>query len=248
MSHSPRTALVTGAASGIGAAIARRLSHGGYRVFAVDRDQSGLQALADEIGAEALALDITDEAAVSHALGRIEALDALVNSAGIATETGLDDADLDLYRRTIDVNLTGMVIVTRACLPLLRASSSARVLNIGSIQGAQAQAGALAYAVSKGGVHNLTRALATDLAGDGVLVNALAPGFIDTPMSMLPDGSNELDSDWFTAIYVEHGRIPLRRAGTPDEVAAAAEFFVSPENTYVTGAVLTVDGGMTATF
>jgi 3-oxoacyl-[acyl-carrier protein] reductase len=119
------------------------------------------------------------------------------------------------------------------------------VLNIGSIQGFQAQAGALAYAVSKGGVHNLTRALAVDLAAHGVLVNALAPGFIDTPMAVLPDGSNELDSDWFQSIYVDHGRIPLRRAGKPDEVAAAAEFFVSIDNTYVTGAVLTVDGGMT---
>ncbi|MFD1714930.1 SDR family NAD(P)-dependent oxidoreductase [Amnibacterium flavum] len=248
MSESPRTVLVTGAASGIGAAIARRLAAAGDRLVLADRDEVGLGALADELGASAHLVDVSDEQSVGALASRLDGLDVLVNSAGIATETSLDDADLDLYRRTIDVNLTGTVVVTRAVLPFLRESSTARVLNIGSVQGLQAQAGVYAYATSKGGVHNLTRALAVDLAPDGILVNALAPGFIDTPMAVLPDGGTEYETDWFASVYLEHGRLPLRRPGTPDEVAVAAEFLVSASNTYITGAVLPVDGGLAATF
>ena len=95
---------------------------------------------------------------------------------------------------------------------------------------------------------NMTRGLACDLADDGILVNALAPGFVDTPMALFSDGSSEYDSEWFRNIYVKHGRIPLRRPGRADEVAEAALFFCSSANSYVTGQILAVDGGMTATF
>jgi NAD(P)-dependent dehydrogenase (short-subunit alcohol dehydrogenase family) len=247
MPGSARTVLVTGAASGIGAAIAALLASRGMEVIVAD-ESDRVKSVADRIGARVLEFDVSDESAVDAALAGIEKLDVLVNSAGIATETRIDDADLAVYRRTLDVNLTGAMLVTRACLPMLRRSSSARVLNIGSVQGFASAESVLAYSTAKAAIHGMTRSLAVDLAPDGILVNALAPGFIDTPMSVLADGTSEYDTDWFRSVYIEHGRIPLRRPASPDEVAAAAEFLVSEHNTYVTGAVLPVDGGLTATF
>lgn len=247
MPESPRTVLVTGAASGIGAAIARRLADAGDRLILCDRDEAGLSGLARDIDARWYVVDVSDERAVDDVMRHLDAVDVLVNSAGVATEGALDD-DIAAYRRTVEINLTGTVLVTRAVLPLLRRSKAPRVLNIGSIQGTAAHVGVFAYATSKGGVHSFTRALAVDLASDGVLVNALAPGFIDTPMAVLPDGSSEYQTPWFSEVYIEHGRLPLRRPGTADEVAVAAQFLVSAANTYVTGVVLPVDGGLGATF
>jgi NAD(P)-dependent dehydrogenase (short-subunit alcohol dehydrogenase family) len=247
-----RTALITGGASGIGAAIAARLAGAGARVVVADVRVDVARSVARQLNGSALELDLGDSAsiasAVHEAANLLPALDVLVNCAGVVDTTPTAELNLATYRRVLDVNLNGMVQLTLALLPLLRRSSSARILNIGSVQGFRGSPDSLAYGVSKGGVLNFTRSLATDLAPHGVLVNALAPGFIDTPMAMLDDGRSEYETDWFQDVYVRHGRIPLRRPGTPDEVAAAAMFFVSPENTYVTGQVLAVDGGMVATF
>jgi NAD(P)-dependent dehydrogenase (short-subunit alcohol dehydrogenase family) len=122
------------------------------------------------------------------------------------------------------------------------------VLMVSSIQGLVATTDTLAYAASKGGVLAATRALAADLADDGVLVNALAPGFVDTPMAVLPDGSTEYDTDLFRDVYVRHGKVPLRRPARPEEIAEAAAFLCSERNSYLTGSVLTADGGLTAVF
>ncbi|MET0589953.1 MAG: SDR family NAD(P)-dependent oxidoreductase [Naasia sp.] len=254
MTDSPRTVLVTGAASGIGRAVAAGLASAGYRVIALDRDPS-VGEVAAEIDAVAVVADIADETGLAAALADVsalapdssESLDALVNAAGIGDAFPVE-GDLAVYRRVLEVNLTGALLVTRAVLPALRRSTAPRILNIGSIQASHAGGDSVAYSASKGALHSATRALAVDLASDGILVNALAPGFISTPMSVLPDGKYEFETDWFRQVYVDNARIPLRRPGTADEVAAAAEFFVSPRNTYVTGAVLAVDGGMTATF
>jgi NAD(P)-dependent dehydrogenase (short-subunit alcohol dehydrogenase family) len=259
----PRTALVTGSAGGIGAAIAALLIERGLDVVLVDRDQQVVET-AERLGGRAIALDITDVDALDRAAETVASLDVLVNSAaiasaaiasaaiasaGIASAADPDRARLDTgFDRTLDVNVTGIVRVVSAFLPQLRRSTSGRILSIGSVQGFAAAGDSLAYATSKGAVHSLTRALSVDLAPDGILVNALAPGFVDTAMAKLPDGTSEYDTDWFRTVYIEHGRIPLRRPAQPAEIAAAAEFFVSEHNTYVTGVVLPIDGGLLATF
>lgn len=260
MSILSRTALVTGAASGIGAAIAARLNRSGHSVVLLDVDATGLDRRISEIAATGgraagIVADLADlgrPGAASELVSRIRdhssTLDVLVNAAGIAETGPTADLDMASYHRVLDVNLDGMVALTVSLIPLLRSSSSARVLNIGSVQGLSSAAGTLAYATSKGGVHAFTRSLAVDLAVDGILVNALAPGFVDTPMARLADGSTEFETAWFQEVYVNHGRIPLRRPARPDEVAAVAEFFVSADNTYVTGQVVAVDGGLGATF
>lgn len=241
-----RTALVTGAASGIGAAVARRLAAAGDRLVLIDRDASRLSEVAGELAdAVALPLDVSsaDAArAVREELGAGGALDVLVNAAGVVVEPDDDHA----LARTLEINLAAAVRLTTGLVPLLRRAAAPRVVNVGSVQADRAATGSVAYAASKGGLHAATRALAVELAPDGILVNAVAPGFIDTPMARLADGRTEYETDWFQSVYLEHGRLPLRRPGTPEEVAVAVSFLASPENTYVTGAVLAVDGGLGA--
>ncbi len=243
-----RTALIVGGASGIGAATAHRLAAEGGSVIVADRDVDRVRTVAGSIGARWLALDVTDEASVRVALDQVEQLDVLVNSAGIATETTVDDEDLDVFRHTLDVNLEGMLRVTRAAVPLLRDAVRPRVVNVGSVQGSHAAPRSLAYAASKAAVHTLTQGLAVDLADDGILVNAVAPGFVETPMAVLPDGTNEHETERFRTVYVDNARIPLRRPAGPEEIAVVIGFLASAENTYMTGAVVVVDGGLTATF
>ncbi|MFD4960427.1 SDR family NAD(P)-dependent oxidoreductase [Microbacterium sp. NPDC058389] len=246
MTESQRVALVTGGANGIGAAIGALLASRGLRVVLADRDER-VRETADRIGGDAILMDVADP--MSIAAAEIAELDVLVNSAAIAPTSGLGDAGLlDDFSRALDVNVRGILAVVSALLPQLRRSASPRILNIGSVQGSAAAAGGIAYATSKGAVNSLTRALAVDLADAGILVNALAPGFTDTAMALLPDGTSEYDTEWFRSVYVRHGRVPLRRPAAAEEIAEAAEFLVSERNTYVTGAILPVDGGLLATF
>jgi NAD(P)-dependent dehydrogenase (short-subunit alcohol dehydrogenase family) len=133
-------------------------------------------------------------------------------------------------------------------LALLRQSSCPRVVNIASIQGVRGAADSLAYSSAKGGVVNMSRSLAVDLAPDGILVNCICPGFVDTRMALMPSGDHEHETDWFKDIYIKYGRIPLRRAAQPDDIAAATAFFCGDDCRYVTGQMLLVDGGVSATF
>ena len=141
------------------------------------------------------------------------------------------------------------VRVTLACLALLKSAPAATVLNIASIMGVRGQPDSIPYATAKGGIVNFTRALAADLGRHGIRVNAVAPGYIDTRMAELPDGSgHEHDTDWFKDIYLKYRRILLGRAGKPEDIAGPAAFLCSDDAAYVTGQILLVDGGISATF
>jgi NAD(P)-dependent dehydrogenase (short-subunit alcohol dehydrogenase family) len=254
-----RVAVVTGAARGIGEAIAARLAREGAAVAIADIDEGEARAAAGRIRAaggkaEGHRVDIASEEPVAALAGAVERqygrCEILVNNAAILDMTGIHEMTMARYRKVLDVNLDGAIRATLAFLPLLKKSGAGRrVLNIASIMGLRGQRDSIPYSTAKGGLVNFTRALACDLAADGVNVNAIAPGFIDTRMALLPDGSgHEHDTDWFKDIYLKYGRILLGRAGRPEDIAGPAYFLCSDDSQYVTGQILLVDGGVSATF
>jgi NAD(P)-dependent dehydrogenase (short-subunit alcohol dehydrogenase family) len=253
-----RVAVVTGGARGIGFGIAGRLAAEGARLVIADIDAANAAAAAERIRAEggeatARGVDIASDASVAGLAAFVDTThgrcEILVNNAAIVDTTGIAAMTMARYREVIDVNQDGAVRVSLAFLPLLKkAGAGRRILNIASIMGMRGSRDAIPYSTAKGAIVNFTRALACDLADDGIMVNAIAPGFVDTPMSILPDGSHEYDSDWFRDIYVKHGRIPLRRFGKPADMAGPAFFLCSDDSQYVTGQILMVDGGVSATF
>ena len=243
-----RLAVVTGAAGGIGAATVRLLAQHGARVVLADRDGAACEANAQALrqgGARALglALDVTDGAAVQAFAARVSAElgDAaiLVNNAGILVRKGIDDPDAEaIVRQVMDVNLHGAFAMVRAFLPALRRTRGT-VVNVASGAAFVAQPGCAGYSASKGALRLLTQTLAVDLGADGVRVNAVAPGVIETPMTQATLGDA-------TRLGAFLKRIPAGRVGQPDEIAAAVLFLASPMATYVNGVTLPVDGGFLA--
>jgi NAD(P)-dependent dehydrogenase (short-subunit alcohol dehydrogenase family) len=251
-----RVAVVTGAAHGIGRAIARRLAAEGARVVIADIDEEGASRAAAAIGegAWSIRVDIGREDSVAALAAAVRerhgGCEILVNNAAILDMTGIATLTMARYREVLDINQDGAVRVTLAMLPLIRAGGEGRrILNIASIMGLRGARDSIPYSTAKGAIVNFTRALACDVAPDGIVVNALAPGFVDTRMALLPDGSgHEHETDWFKDIYLKYGRIPLGRAGIADDIAGPAFFLCSDDARYVTGQILLVDGGVSATF
>lgn len=239
------SAIVTGAANGIGRAVAERLRDDGFAVAGVDIepiDMAGIASFTADVAEierhEALVAEVED------ALGP---LDALVNVAGIFIPMAIETLEPAAYHRQLGVMLHGPVFLARAAGLRMAAHGGGRIVNVTSIHASHSEVGSLAYDAAKAGLEAATRTLAIELGPHGVLVNSVAPGFVRTRMSIV-DGRDELESEWFADVYQRYGKLPLRRAGEPREVAAAVAHLVSPDNTYVTGARLLVDGGLAVTF
>jgi meso-butanediol dehydrogenase / (S,S)-butanediol dehydrogenase / diacetyl reductase len=244
-----RTAFVTGAASGIGAAVARALAAAGARVALADLEGVACAAVAHSITqaggtAQAFTLDVTDVGAVRAVAAQVAQafgdVAIVVNCAGLLVRKGVDDPDAEaIVERVMAVNLHGAFAVVRAFLPALRRTHGC-VVNVASGAAFSAQAGCAGYSASKGALHMLTRTLAVDLGADGVRVNAVAPGVIDTPMTAATRSDPARLAGFLR-------RTPAGRVGQPEEVAAAVLFLASPLASYVNGATLPVDGGFLAT-
>lgn len=247
-----RVALVTGAAQGIGAAIARDFAREGARVAAVDR-KTEVEQVCREIGAAASAfvVDITQrlefEECVQQVVRQCGAIDVLVNNAGICPYAHFLDDDEEIWKSVLALNLEAVRTACKLVCPQMVARQRGWIVNIASIQAFGTDGRMSAYVASKGAVVSMTRALAVDLAPYGILVNAIAPGCIQTPL-LIVDGQNETETEVFREWYVARRKIPLARAGRPEEVARAAVFLASGDCSYITGQILIVDGGMTITF
>jgi NAD(P)-dependent dehydrogenase (short-subunit alcohol dehydrogenase family) len=236
-----RAAVVTGAGGAIGAAIAARLSRDGFRVACADLHADAAQAVADGLeGAHAFACDVRSSAGVRDLRSAVEeALGPawlLVNVAGVFFEHRVPELDEDGYDLIVDTNLKGTFLTCKAFLPAMIESRSGCIVNIASTAGLRGGHTRAVYCASKGGVVLLSRSLAIDHGPDGVRVNCVCPGLIDTPMA-----------DW---IRLEPQRleawaagVPARRIGTGDDIAAAVSFLASPDADYLHAAVVTVDGG-----
>ncbi|WP_334191772.1 3-oxoacyl-[acyl-carrier-protein] reductase [Pararhodobacter sp.] len=238
---SGKRALVTGASGGIGAAIARALHGAGATVGLSGTREAPLQELAAELGERAFVLpcNLGDSAAVEalpkQAIEAMGGLDILVNNAGITRDQIFMRMSDDDWASVIDVNLTATMRLCRAVMRPMMKARWGRIVNISSIVGATGNAGQVNYAASKAGMIGLTKSIAAEVASRGITANAVAPGFIATPMT------DKLTDDQKAKI---NGQIPAGRMGTPEEIAAAVLYLASPEAAYVTGTTIHVNGGM----
>jgi NAD(P)-dependent dehydrogenase (short-subunit alcohol dehydrogenase family) len=246
-----QVALVTGAANGIGKSIADMLATNGAHVFYTDVDKNGVETAALGGGGHPLELNVTSDeqiqAAMKTVLDRFGRLDILVNNAGINTlkhRVTIDEFPREEWDRIIEVDLTAAYEMSRAASKIMKRQRGGRIINISSIGGVVPLRLQCAFTAAKAGLNNLTRAMAIELGRDGILVNAIAPG------SIMTDGTRKLfyGSDGLFHENVQRmiDHIPLGRPGTTEEIAHAALFLAAPENTYLTGHILVVDGGWTA--
>ena len=237
-----KKALVTGGSGGIGAAICRRLAADGNQVFIhAHRGIAAAQQLVAEINAagghaQALAFDVTDRAAVESALAPViesEPIQILVNNAGIHHDGVLPGMSAEQWHRVIDVSLHGFFNVTQPLMmPMIR-SRWGRIINLSSIASLTGNAGQVNYSAAKGALNSATKSLAREVASRGITVNAVAPGIIDTTMSEAAFDAAEIAR-----------LVPMKRAGTPAEVADLIGFLVSPQASYITGQIISINGGM----
>jgi 2-hydroxycyclohexanecarboxyl-CoA dehydrogenase len=243
-----RVAVVTGGASGIGLGVARRFAADGHLVAVLDRNASAADTAADDLRSEgatavAVEVDVADWASVDSAFDRVRAelgrVAILVTSAGIESFDPLLQIDAETWDRILAVNLTGTFTCVQAAVPDMLSAGWGRIVTIAS---SSAQSGApnmAHYAASKGGVIGLTKAVAVELARSGITVNTIPPSLVDTPMARQAEVAGD-----FPGVDVVGPMVPLGRAGTPDDIAAACAFLCSDDGSYITGQIIGVNGGM----
>jgi 3-oxoacyl-[acyl-carrier protein] reductase len=243
--------VVTGASSGIGKATAERFAREGWDVALTARRGELLETLraAFPAGRHLVCPGSYDDPGVVERLRALitaewGGVDVLINCAGVFIGGDPVATPLEEWRIPFDLMVNGAVYMTRMVVPLM--PGGGRIVHVTSIHGDRVEKRASAYAMAKAAINQYCRALAVELAGRNILVNAIAPGFVDTPMSIV-DGINELETEAFRKFYVDGHLLPLRRAGQPEEIAGVAYFLAGPDSSYLTGQVLTVDGGLTIT-
>ena len=247
-----KIALITGGGTGIGAAIARRFVNAGAKVVITGRRKAPLETLAEEIGCLALSCDVGDAESCVQAAEEITRnfgrIDILVSNAGVLYEGSVTEQKLSEWQQSLDTNVSGVMNMARAVLPVMVKNQSGSIVNVSSVAGLTSGSGVAAYVTSKTAVFGLTRALAVDYGASGVRVNTLVPGWTETPMSQ--DEMQMLAQ--MKGISVEQAAlettrpVPLKRMARADEIAACAEFLASDDASFVTGTMLVADGGGSA--
>ena len=247
MANSPlshRVAVVTGGTGGIGTAICARLNREGATVIAADRDAPKGEM---PTGIRYIALDVTREDSVAEMMANIKAeegqIDILVNAAGIEIEKTIEDTSLEEWNLIFAVNVTGTFLVSKMALPLMRKTGAGSIINFGSYDGFIADPQLAAYCATKGAVHALTRAMACDHGPENIRVNAICPGYIDTPMLQSFFGDSGDIETLKGAVRDVH---PIGRYGTPDDVAGLVYWLAGDEARYASGQLWVLDGGLTA--
>jgi NAD(P)-dependent dehydrogenase (short-subunit alcohol dehydrogenase family) len=234
-----RIAIVTGAASGMGAATARLLTEGGATVLGLDLARDPAVALNGDVSDPAFC-----DAAVATAVGLHGRLDIVVNAAGVIVRADAPATDDDAWYRQMRVNVDGTFFLCRAAIRHMRTQGSGTIVNFGSIWGSAGGKGHVAYATAKGAVHNLTRSLALDHAREGIRVNAVCPGEVDTPMLRGAGRAVPLTDEQLAEMADRV--VPNGRLARPEEIARVVVFLCSDEASYMTGALVPVDGGWSA--
>jgi NAD(P)-dependent dehydrogenase (short-subunit alcohol dehydrogenase family) len=236
-----RTAFVTGGASGIGAAISRRLAAEGAKVTIADLNLDGARKVAGEIDADAVELDVADAEAAARAIGELGRVDILVNNAGTDDFAFFTDITPERWKRLIAINLEGVFACTQAALPAMQQAGYGRIVNIASEAGRVGSKGSAVYSAAKGGVISFTKVIARENGRYGITANAIAPGPIETPLLMGALAFGEMGEK---IVETMRNSTQLRRLGQPEEVAAAVAFLASDDASYVTGETLGVSGGL----
>jgi NAD(P)-dependent dehydrogenase (short-subunit alcohol dehydrogenase family) len=245
--------IVLGGSSGIGKATAHRFAKEGWRVLIgssdVVRGKEVAATLSGE-GHQAYQVDVRNLEDIKRFKEQVTTtcgcFDVLVNSVGISEAAAALDGDFEQWDNTLQVMLYGTVNSCRELVSLI--PDGGRIIHITSIHHNRVENGSSAYGMAKAAITQFTRSLALELAPRNILANTIAPGFINTPMSVKADGRNEMETTWFKDNYIKYGHLPLKRSGEPEEVAGVVYFLAGADASYMTGSVITVDGGLTITF